>query len=134
MNALNKIIVAFALAWLSGAVSAKLPALSDEAKASAAETAAKTAWAGKIDSYQLCKVQDKVAASYYKMSASTGKLTKPATATPPCTDPGEFAYTPVQSVAANTLEAAGAHSPTATAVAPPSGKQLDAVVNPANKP
>jgi hypothetical protein len=134
MNALNKTIPVLLLACLSGAAFAKLPALSDEAKAKAAETAAKTAWAGKVDAYQLCKVQDNVAASYYKMSASSGKPTKPATATPPCTDPGAFAYTPVQPVAANTLEAAGAHSPSATAVAPPSGKQTDAVVNPAKKP
>ena len=133
MNVMNKVVPLLLLAGLSGAVSAKLPALSDEAKASAAETAAKTAWTGKSDAYQLCKAQDNVAASYYKMSASAGKLTKPATATPPCTEPGAFVYTPVQSVAANTLEAAGAHSPTATAVAPPSGKQTDAVVNPANK-
>lgn len=134
MNALNKLIPALALACLSGAAFAKLPALSDEAKAKAAETAAKAAWAGKTDAYQLCKVQDNVAAIYYKTAASSGKPTAPAIATPPCADPGVFAYTPVQPVSTNTLEAAGAHSPAATAVAPPSGKQTDAVVNPAKKP
>ncbi len=38
-----------------GAVSAKLPPPSDEAKAKAAEAAAKTAHNGKVDAYKLCK-------------------------------------------------------------------------------
>lgn len=67
---------------------AKLPAPSDEAKAKAAQAAAKTAWAGKVDGYLLCKWQDKTTAHYYK----TTKSTKPAVATPPCTDPGVFVY------------------------------------------
>lgn len=119
------------LAGASVAVLAKLPALSDEAKAKAEEAAAKTAWSGKVDAYQLCKSQDKVAASYYQSAKAAGKETKPAAATPACTDPGAFVYTPPE--AAKPLEAAGAHSPPATAVSPPSGKQPDAVVNPAKK-
>lgn len=111
---------------------AKLPPLSDEAKAKAAEAAAKAAWAGKVDNYQLCKAQDKVAASYYKTAAAAGKPTKPAATVPPCADPGAFAYTPAE--AAKPIEAAGAHSPTATAASPPSTKQPDAAVNPAKKP
>lgn len=67
---------------------AKLPAPSDEAKAKAAEVAAKTAWSGKIDGFLLCKSQDKAAAHYYKTATST----KPAAATPPCADPGPFVY------------------------------------------
>lgn len=62
---------------------AKLPAPSDEAKAKAAEAAAKTAWSGKVDNYLLCKSQDKTAAHYYK----TNKTAKPAVATAPCADP-----------------------------------------------
>jgi hypothetical protein len=116
----------------STAALAKLPALSDEAKAKAAETAAKAAWTAKNDNYLLCKSQDKVAASYYKTAAAAGKPTKPAAAVPPCADPGAFAYTPPE--AAKPVEAAGAHSPTATAASPPSGKQSDAAVNPAKKP
>jgi hypothetical protein len=116
----------------STAALAKLPALSDEAKAKAAETAAKAAWSGKVDSYLLCKSQDKVAASYYKTAATAGKPTKPAAAAPPCADPGTFAYTPPE--AAKPIEAAGAHSPTATAASPPSGKQSDSAVNPVKKP
>ena len=115
----------------STAAVAKLPALSDEAKAKAAETAAKTAWTTKADTYLLCKSQDKVAASYYKTALATGKPTKPAATVPPCSDPGVFAYT--ASEAAKPIEAAGAHSPTATAASPPSSKQPDAAINPAKK-
>ena len=44
---------------------AKLPALSDEAKAKAAEAAAKTAWGDKIAGFQLCKSQDRSAGKYF---------------------------------------------------------------------
>ncbi|MEO6291398.1 MAG: hypothetical protein ABIO88_02115, partial [Burkholderiaceae bacterium] len=57
---------------------AKLPAVSDEAKAKAAEAAAKTAWSAKVDAYLSCKSQDKVAAHYYKTAKAAGKETKPA--------------------------------------------------------
>ena len=116
---------------VSSAVLAKLPALSDEAKAKAAEASAKTAWAGKVDSYQLCKSQDKVVAAYFKSAKSAGKDAKSASATPACADPGAFVYTPPEAV--KPIEAAGAHSPATTAASPPSTKQPDAVVNPARK-
>ena len=109
---------------------AKLPALSDEAKAKAAEAAAKTAWAGKVDSYLLCKSQDKVAAAYFKSAKAAGKEAKPAAAIPACDDPGAFVYAPTAE-AAKPIEAAGAHSPATTAASPPSTKVPDAVVNPA---
>ena len=112
---------------------AKLPTLSDEAKAKAAETAAKAAWTAKVDTYQLCQWQDKVAASYYKSAHAAGKETKPPTATPPCGDPGAFTYV-VAPQSPKPLEAAGAHSPPETAVAPPSSKVPDSVINPIKKP
>ena len=115
----------------STATLAKLPPLSDEAKAKAAEATAKTAWTGKTDSYLLCKSQDKVAAGYYKTAMAAGKPTKPAATVPPCSDPGAFAYTTPE--AAKPIEAAGAHSPAAMATSPPSGKQSDSAVNPAKK-
>jgi hypothetical protein len=79
---------------------AKLPAPSDEAKAKAAEAAAKAAWAAKVDGFQLCKSQDKVVAHYKKLPES--KLAKApakgasatATAAGACADPGPFVYTP----------------------------------------
>lgn len=71
------------------AVMAKLPAMSDEAKGKAAEASAKTAWNNKMDGYQLCKSQDKVATFY--------KKTKQVTASA-CVDPGPFVYIPANSV------------------------------------
>ena len=124
------LISTLALAF-SSAVLAKLPVLSDEAKAKAAEVSAKTAWAGKVDSYQLCKSQDKVAAAYLRSAKSAGKDAKPASSTPVCADPGAFVYAPPEAV--KPIEAAGAHSPATTAASPPSTKQPDAVVNPARK-
>lgn len=119
------------LASTSALALAKLPAPSAEDKAKAAEAAAKAAWAGKVDAYQLCKSQDKVAASYTTTAKAAGKETKPAAAAPACADPGAFAYVPPE--AAKPIEASGAHSPAATATSPPSSKQPDAVVNPAKK-
>ena len=75
---------------LSLSVLAKLPPLNDEAKAKAAEAAAKAAHGGKVEGYLLCKSQDKVAAHYRKGN----KEAKAATTTAPCADPGPFVYTP----------------------------------------
>lgn len=127
---MKKILIMALLAAASATAMAKLPALSDEAKAKAAEAAAKAAWTGKLEAYQLCKSQDKVAASYYKTAKAAGKETKPPTPAPACADPGVFAYTPPE---AKPLEAAGAHSPAGNATSPPSTKQPDAVGNPAKK-
>lgn len=124
-------LVAGLLVLVSASAMAKLPALSEEAKAKAAEAAARTAWTGKVEAYQLCKSQGQVAASYYKSAKAAGVETRPALAVPPCADPGAFVYSRVEP--AKPLEAAGAHSPAATAASPPSGKQPDAVVNPAKK-
>lgn len=128
---MKKLLIAALFASVSSLALAKLPPLSDEAKAKAAEAAAKAAWAGKVDGYLLCKSMDKVAASYYKTAKAAGKDVKPATATPACADPGAFTYAPPG--AAKPIEAAGAHSPAGTAASPPSTKQPDAVVNPAKK-
>ena len=129
---MKKLLISVLALCAASLAFAKLPALSDEAKAKAAEAAAKSAWAGKVDTYLLCKSQDKVAASYYKTAKAAGKDAKAAAATPPCADPGVFVYTPPE--AAKPIEAAGAHSPSATAASPPSTKAPDAVVNPANAP
>ncbi len=129
---MKKLLILSLLTAASVASLAKLPTpvLTDEAKAKAAEAAAKTAWSGKVDAYQLCKSQDKVAAAYYKSAKAAGKETKPPAAAPACADPGAFVYTPAE---AKPIEAAGAHSPAGTATSPPSTKQPDAVANPAKK-
>lgn len=129
---MKKLLIVSLLASASALALATLPPPSDEAKAKAAEAAAKAAWAGKVDAYQFCMSQDKVAASYYQSAKAAGKETKPATATPPCADPGAFMYTPPE--AAKPIEASGAHSPAATATSPPSSKTPAAAIAPAKNP
>lgn len=102
------LLVMSALAISFGAA-AKLPALSEEAKAKAAEAAAKTAHGNKVADYQLCKSREKTAAHYYK---TQGKGKAAPTATPACVDPG--AYKPA--------EPATAAAPAAPAPAPAAAK------------
>lgn len=83
-----------ALAGASALALAKLPAASDEAKAKGAETAAKTAHAGKVANFQLCKSMDQVATDYLAAARKAGKAASAPVATPPCADPGAFVYTP----------------------------------------
>lgn len=116
--------VALGSAW------AKLPPLNDEAKAKAAEAAAKTAHGNKVADFQLCKSMDRVAAVYRDSAKKSGKDVKPATETPACADPGPFSYTPP--TAQPPIEAAGAHSPAKTATAPPNTKAPQATL-PAKK-
>ncbi|MEI8170058.1 MAG: hypothetical protein WCG50_10305 [Rhodoferax sp.] len=110
-QALKQILVATCVLLAGSAALAKFPAISDEAKAKAAETSAKTAWSGKVDAYLLCKSQDKVVAHY--------KKTKPA-ANSACVDPGPFVYLPLVASA----------TPTASVTTPASS----ASVAPAKKP
>ena len=113
---MKRIVILSSLALAAGLALAKLPPVSDEAKAKATEAAAKTAHGNKLADYQLCKAADRVAAIYLAEAKKAGKDAKP-TATPPCADPGTFTYTAPD---AKPLEAAGAHSPPQTAATPPS--------------
>jgi len=119
-----------AVALVAGSAFAKLPPPDDAAKAKAAETAAKTAWTNSVANYQLCKAQDRVATHYRTTAAKAGKSASAPASTPPCTDPGPFAYTPPE---AKPLEAAGAHSPPKTATSPPS-TTTPAAAAPSKKP
>ncbi len=98
---MRKIIIVSSLLACAATVFAKLPvpALTDEAKAKAAEATAKTAHGNKVANYQLCKSMDKAAAHYYKTAKASGKDAKPATDTPACADPGAFVF-PVPTVPA----------------------------------
>ena len=106
-------LLATLLLALSATTFAKLPPPNDEAKAKAAEAAAKTAHTAKADGYLLCKTQDKVAAHVQRTNKA--KAGKPA-ATPPCADPGKFVYTPPE--ATPTAAVAPAAAPAATPAAP----------------
>ena len=98
----------------SASAMAKLPAPSDEAKAKAAEAAAKTAHGNKVADFQLCKSREKVAAHYYKTAKASGKPTNPPVATPACVDPGAY-------VAAAPAAAPAAPAAPAVAAAPAAG-------------
>lgn len=117
---LRTVLASLAASLLAASAHAKLPAPSDEAKAKAAETAAKTAWADKVGGYQLCQAMNRAADHYRK----DHKDAPAAVATPACADPG--AFVPPAPVAP--LEAAGAHSPATMATSPPSGKATAAEV------
>ena len=106
-------LLATLLLALSTAAFAKLPPPNDEAKAKAAEAAAKTAHTAKADGYLLCKSQDKVAAHVQRTNKA--KAGKPV-ATAPCADPGRFVYTPPE--ATPTAAVAPAATPAATPAAP----------------
>ena len=143
---MKKTLLALAASAIALAVSAKLPPPDDAAKAKAAETAAKAAWQGKVDAYELCKVQDKIAAKYGKHAgkaeakaaapaakpAASGATPTPAVASapPPCADPGPFAYNPPEQ---KPLETSEAHSPAGTATSPPSVKAESAKMQPSGK-
>ena len=85
---MKSIAIFIAACTLSLSALAKLPAPTDAAKAAAAEAAAKTAHAGKVEGYLLCKSQDKTAA-HYRKSGKAGKDNKAVT-TAPCADPGPY--------------------------------------------
>ena len=97
---------------------ATLPPPSEEAKAQAALAKARSDWSDKVAQYKLCLAGDRVAAQY---RASQGAAAKSAaTSTPACVDPGPFV------AEAKPLEAAGAHSPPATAGSPPNSNATHA--------
>ena len=112
-NSLKLLLLAGTFGLWSAAALAKLPAPSDEAKTKAAEASAKTAWAGKVDGYLLCKSQDRVAAHAAKTAKAAGKEAKPAPALPACADPG-----PYVSAAAAAAPAASAPAAAPVAAAP----------------
>lgn len=114
---MKKTFLLMALAAVSTAALAKLPTpvLDDAAKAKAEEAKAKTAHTGKVDAYKLCLSMDKAAANHQKTLAAAGKAAKPATATPPCADPGAFVWPAPASAAAPAAPAASAPAAAAPA-------------------
>jgi hypothetical protein len=153
-------LLAVALLGACSLALAKLPPLDDAAKAKAAEAAAKAGWQAKVDTWQLCKSQDRVAAAYRGKSASAaakpgakdakaGPTTAAASAPVPSAASAASAPagTPVAAAPPapcvdpgpfaytppeqKPLETAGAHSPTATAASPPSVKAPSADMAPA---
>ena len=105
---MKKILFVLSALAIGFSAAAKLPAPSEEAKAKAAEAAAKTAHGNKVADFQLCKSREKVAAHYYK---TNGKGKAAPTATPACVDPG--AYKPAETTAAAPAAAPAGAKPAA---------------------
>lgn len=116
------------LACGASAVQAKLPPPTPEVTAAADAAKDKAAWSAKVANYQLCQVQDKVAAQYLK---SKEGAKKPTVETPPCADPGPYVPTTAAAPAPASGPAAGG---TTAAAAAPSGNPASpqASVAPAN--
>lgn len=115
-------------ALLAAPAFAKLPPLSEAAKALAAEAAAKAAWSDKVGAYKTCLAADRAAENYRKNAKSAGTIIPaPAPGLPACADPGPYvaAATPM---ANKPLEASGAHSPPGNATSPPSTKATAAEI------
>jgi hypothetical protein len=109
-------LTAVALA-VSGAATAKLPPLDEGAKAKAAETAAKAAWQAKIDAFQLCKAQDRIAAQYRGKAGAKPVMVSTSGVTPTAAAPA--AATAPPATAAPATAAATPQVPTAAAAAAP---------------
>ncbi len=79
-----------AAALVALGVAAKLPPPNDEAKAKAAETAAKAKWTDSVGAYQLCKSQDRVVAAYRaresRVASEVIRGFSTRSTTPPTTD------------------------------------------------
>lgn len=108
---MKRLAFSIVAALCTGAAFAKLPPLSDEAKAKAAEAAAKTAHGNKVADFQLCKSMNATAGFYFAYAKKANKDVKPPTATPDCVDPGPFVYPPPAAVPAPAAPAAPAKKP-----------------------
>ena len=113
-----RIIPALIIAFVAGSALATLAPPTEEAKAKAAADAAVSAWSDKIAQYQLCIAIDRTAERYRNNLNAAQKDAPRSPTTAPCVDPGPYVAPPT--LAARPLEAAGAHSPPATAATAPS--------------
>jgi hypothetical protein len=116
----HSFLLAAAAFLAAGGALAKLPPLSDEAKAKAEEAKALAAWSDKVAAYQLCKASDRVAARTLAEAKKAGKPVGEVPATPACADPGPFVYTPPEGAAAASAPAAAT---VAAPVAPVAAKK-----------
>ena len=96
---------------------AKLPPLSDEAKAKAAEAAAKAAWADKVSLYKHCLVIDRIANTYRKTGMAAPAPVATATAA-------------LVTVTTTTTSSTVPPAPVATAIAGPAPVVIPACADP----
>ena len=98
---LKQLIVVFCGTAFAASGLAKLPAPTPEQQAAAALAAAKSAHAAKVDSYDLCMAQARVADAYIKQQKAQGKSYTPE-ATPACANPGPFVAPPAAAATTQT--------------------------------
>ena len=109
------------LALTGSLVLAKMLAPSNKVKAKASDTAVKSIWIGKVDSFKLCKQQEVVVANYKKISVPKEvepPANRPAAATPArgvYVDPGSFVRTPLVAVTTCTASAGPEDVPASSA-------------------
>jgi hypothetical protein len=84
---MNRFLPGLIALLVAGMAHAKFPPLSPEAQAAAAAAKDKAAWGDKLATYQLCLVQDKIAAQY---RATKNGAKTPAADVPPCSNPGPY--------------------------------------------
>jgi hypothetical protein len=126
---MKKIVGVIAVTFV-GVAWATLPPPTPEAKAKAAEAAAKAAWEDKVGLYKLCVAMDKTADAYRQNLKTAGGTIPAPQSTQQCVDPGPY-IAQVTPSTSKPLEAAGAHSPPGIAATPPSRPEPAAVVSPA---
>jgi len=120
---MKNILFVLAGMLIAGAATAKLPALSDDAKIKATEAQAKTAHGAKVAAYQLCQSQDKVAGKF----ADKAKVV----ATTPCANPGPFVPDSAV-VAASAVPASAVPKPASAVSVPAAPKSASAASVPAS--
>lgn len=122
----HRLAIALLASVLAGSALAKLPPLSDDAKAKAAAAAAKAAWTDKVGLYEVCRSMDRAAEVYRMNAKAASKDVAPPVAVPACADPGPFVAAAADG--AKPLEASGAHSPPGMATSPPGSKATSAEI------
>jgi hypothetical protein len=115
----KRLLSALILAALGGTALAKLPAPDPAAKAKADETSAKAAWQAKVDAFQLCKSQDKIAARFGGKGNGAGKAKAAPAAASAASAQASAPAAAASTQAAASAPAMGASAGTPVAYAPP---------------
>jgi hypothetical protein len=114
-----------ALVILSGAhclALAKLPEATPAEKALMQQNIDRQTLLTKQDAFESCIAQNKIVKKYQDSLRAQGKAVPVSIDTGPCADPGLFKADGGTPIVNRPIEASEAHSPTGTAVSPPSSK------------
>jgi hypothetical protein len=101
---------------------AKLPEATQAEKALMQQNVARQTLLTKQDAYESCVAQNKIVKKYQDNLRAQGKAIPVGVDTGPCSDPGPFKADGGTPIVNRPIEASEAHSPTGTAVSPPSSK------------